>query len=348
MRADYSENAFQFLFGPSISIKISKNSAIGFTLYGFNDRRRRNIYGEVSVKDGTYGIVSINDNRVTNGMEPIFGIQTQLLNNMSLGLSVKKKFATDKNRRYSSRSILGKDHFFIEATDTQSSVTAGGNLIRSYDPVSKPYAFSGDSNFTGSIPEPIETRFGIAFFPDRFLTLSTDIIHTSSYSKKKKYYLSDYKNNIVYLYDYEQKEVRQKETINFAFGMEYFFLDNLALRVGYFTNRSVVKKFKVYDYLVSTFSLVDSSARLNYSLNDRGGLIYNLPSSPNTSPSQDWMNTEGYTLALSFDTGQASTSLSFVHEEGKGKGQIELLRELPPLNSRLKSWTIILAATIKY
>lgn len=108
MRADYSENAFQFLFGPSISIKISKNSAIGFTLYGFNDRRRRNIYGEVSVKDGTYGIVSINDNRVTNGMEPIFGIQTQLLNNMSLGLSVKKKFATDKNRRYSSRSILEK------------------------------------------------------------------------------------------------------------------------------------------------------------------------------------------------------------------------------------------------
>ncbi len=103
-------------------------------------------------------------------------------------------------------------YIFVHDKDSQGIVTNSDN---SYAILSK--SSSTIDDFEEKDGYPMTLRGGVAYFPSKFLTLSLDIIgHIGD-----KYYQMDVEN-----------------TLNFAFGMEYYVTESLPVRLGLFTNYS--------------------------------------------------------------------------------------------------------------
>jgi hypothetical protein len=315
-RNSLKENSSQLLVGPSASFLLSDRLAIGATLYYLHDIRKTSRTQFQQFLDNSYVSRSFIDNKQVSGLLPIFGIQYQAMDKVSLGASVRRIIVTGGNRLYnevyidSLRASGPNSVDFIEGTQSNFSSVEGGVLS------SKP-------KLVASIPETTEFRVGTAIFPTSKLLASFDIIYTSGYKQfreQNELKLSGGRFNYI-VNDREIRELTRMKTINFAFGTEYYLADTFAISGGFFTNNSNAKPIS---WLESAVDLAIQNMNSNQVVTSsgNGSIVYQIPRS-GTNPRNEYSNNRGFSFGMSWVTAKSSVSLTYIREIGRGQSRID-------------------------
>ncbi|MCB1191782.1 MAG: hypothetical protein H7A23_09460 [Leptospiraceae bacterium] len=384
--SDYTNNATQFLIGPSLSYRLSNRLGFGVSLYYFNDRMRTRIDSRgVFTTDG-FTTLTTNDARTTDGLEPVFGWQYIVSKTLSLGLSVRRKFLNSKHRRtsyISTPQYMDPYNYNVvttqtgppgtPATTTYSPLLASDYLIDESTgdimswfvpvesiPVSNKTGLNdsilvGKSLSTARIPEVPQLRMGFAYYPTPKFLLSFDFIYTDGYSVKKNLYMVDINNPIVYYNDDRYRQLELLSTRNFAIGMEYYLTESLVIRGGYFTNKSNTKPInRTLRAMVYLYQELQSLDTLSASTGGGGYLIYANPEL-STPARNEKIDLEGISLAVGYETAKNSTSLTYVLQKenifqtsGSRTGMPQLLQVGFAAPMKYRNQTILLSAGIKY
>ena len=185
--------------GGSLGLNISKDSALGLTMY-YTSRGLARSVSDRSVQ-GAVTTVTTEDKTLTqNSLLYILGYYSQLNDQWSMGVS----------HRFSSLPISGLGNYFKTKISTSGPTE---------DPISK-------VEVPSSTKIPSKTTLGIAFKDVEKKTYSLDISFygTENYFDLNEPTISDH--------------IQHRETWNINLGYEEYLKDWLALRVGIYTNNS--------------------------------------------------------------------------------------------------------------
>jgi len=195
-------------FGPSYAWKISKNLAVGTTLYIHNRRKQKILNQYFTLEQGDGRRLQENEYyELTEwGLKPIIGLMWSPEEmKYSFGVSISHTFLFDSKTELQF-SRLGSGPMNVFDSDPNSSgeliklgiVTSSTNEKREY-----PYIFT----------------FGAAYFPSPSLLFSADI----SYYTETACTISE-------------KMEERRPFVNLSLGTEYYFTNSMALRAGAFTD----------------------------------------------------------------------------------------------------------------
>ncbi|MDX1960120.1 MAG: transporter, Ompp1/FadL/TodX family protein [Leptospiraceae bacterium] len=331
------ENYNQIMTGFSYSRPITKKISLGATLYYFNDQASISNTSLVLNRDKSYSTQTLSDNRVTVGFMPIIGLMFTPTEKLSFGLSLRRTMVTGENRLVNTfalnSSAADSDQIvFVEGTHRALSGNIGNTLYKGAAP-------------TGRIPEVNEVRAGVAFFPNKKLMTSFDIINTSGYSRKQdntEILFGGGVNPTITLTDKENLELKRYETTNFAAGLEYFLTEYIAIRVGGFTNYANSKKI---DWLTSALQARNRSISDTEVISTQGNttIQYRIPALRD-NPRNEYVNNFGFSLGLSFSTSKASIAINYIRETGLGASQVDNTRPSQQLQYNSESFYVVVSS----
>lgn len=330
---DYTERNSTLLVGPSLARALGSKLALGGTLYYVYDSKRITTSQLVSRKDNSYLSTSITDRRRTMGLQPVLGLQYMPSDTVSLGFSLRRPFVTSEKRQ--------KTGIINDSNANASGIT----MIQS----TTNYAAAGRSGSavvgsaeSGGIPESVESRAGIALFPSRYWMVTADWIHTEGYLKTRDRTQADLSGDL-YLNSPEVRLLTRRATNNFALGTEYYVSENLAIRLGLFTNRANSQEI---DWLEGTIAATARNLGRNYVRIplQNSGLYYNIPGAD--APERlEFAHLNGYTLGVSWGDARSSLTVSYILERGRGTSQIDSGQS--PQQLRVRSSSIMIVASTK-
>jgi hypothetical protein len=314
------ENYNQILAGPSLGYALSNNLSIGATLYYMEDTQNITRTTLQQYTDMSYVMLSQVDNRRTTGVMPIIGVQYMPVDQLSLGLSLRRKTVMGQNRLLSSFYADS-----LKATNARTNIDfAEGthNFYGAYE--NGRYIQKGGT--TGRVPETTEVRFGAAYFASKDFLASFDIIHNTGYTFKKNQseFSFDPTNSQAKLTwkSPEVKELGRKATTNFALGIEYFLVENISVLLGGYTNFANSEKISWNETALQQAaknivgkeyaSRLDASTTVAYAFNNLADRVRN-----------EYVNNIGYSFGIAYSSANASISLSILREIGKGTSQID-------------------------
>jgi long-subunit fatty acid transport protein len=330
---DYTERNATLLVGPSLARAFGNKLALGGTLYYLYDSKRVTTSQLVSRKDQSYLSTSLTDRRRTMGLQPVLGLQYMPSDTVSLGFSLRRPFVTAEKRQ--------KSGTINDSSGSSASIT----MIQS----TTNYSAAGRSGSavvgiaeSGGVPETLESRIGVAFFPSRYWMIAADWIHTDGYLERRDRTQADI-NGDLYLNSPEVQLLTRRPTNNIAFGTEYYLSENFAVRLGYFTNRANSTEI---DWLDGTIAAAARNAGRNYIRVplQSAGLYYNIPGA-DARERFEYAHLHGYTLGLSWGDARSSLTVSYILEKGQGSAQIDSGQS--PQKLRMRSSSIMIVASTK-
>lgn len=186
-------------FGPSYAVALTEELNFGVTLY-LHDRERDLTNNQfIRLPGNIFEWNNIYFETSENGVEPVIGLIWSPSDDWSFGLSLRKTF--------------------ISSSRSRTQVTCSSNA----SPLSQCIPVGGvpkDPTTIRSSDErdlPLNVRVGAAYFPTPRLLYSADIL---------------------YYEDTSSDAFSAEEVINYAFGIEYYFNAEWALRAGYYTDNA--------------------------------------------------------------------------------------------------------------
>ncbi|MCB1158605.1 MAG: hypothetical protein H7A25_05850 [Leptospiraceae bacterium] len=240
--------------------------------------------------------------------------------------SISANTYSEISKRY--QNVFGKGTDYI-----RTSRTFNPNFIGSLKSVGDyqlglcvytPYSNSFDQNdifyHPLSKPEIYQTRLGLAHFVNQNLLYSFDLIYTSSYSMSTNRYQLELTGPYLILKNPKEPMMERFATLNFAFGLEYFFFENFAIRIGGFSNYSNTRKI---DWLDSSIDLLILNASQSNTIRvSNNPLISYFPEDIQAPQRFEHVDLRGGTLALTWATAKTSVSLTGIYEKGFGSARI--------------------------
>lgn len=297
----------------------------GVSLYYLQDTASISNSGLVQFKDKTYIVQTNSDNRTTRGLIPVLGLMYTPIDKLSFGLSVRRIIVTSQNRLINSFQIDStaggtEGILFIEGTHKAFGGSIGDTIYRG-------------PSYSGKIPEVTEVRLGTAFFPNKNLVASFDVIYTSGYSRKTNNTEILYGGGLpttITLSDNEDLELKRYATTNFAFGLEYYLTEYLSLRLGSFTNYANTKNQTWLTSAMIAYNrqIAGDSETI---LNDGSTVVNYKPQALRDNPRNEYVDTIGYTLGFSFSTAKSSIGINLIKEYGRGHAKLDSDRANQPL-----------------
>ncbi|MCB1157469.1 MAG: transporter, Ompp1/FadL/TodX family protein [Leptospiraceae bacterium] len=309
-RIDYTESNELYNIGLSAGYPLSNKLAIGGSLFFFNDTSRIQSTQIIEGKDGAFSHISTQDRRKTLGLTPALGLQFMPTDKFALGASVKRHFVTAE-----SRSITSFNSKSSSSNYTQTTLSTASQNSSSI--VSNGLIYAGPAA-SGKIPEITEIRSGLAWFANKSFIASFDMIFTDGFSSSLSRSLLEAKTGTLIIKDTEDPLLSREPTLNYAFGLEFFPIDILALRFGMYTNFSNNKPIEWGDAAVDLY--LTETSRNSISL--ANNLIYQ-PEVLQAKTRLEYINNTGYSLGISWATAKSSITLTYIYEYGKGVSQID-------------------------
>ena len=311
-RVDFSEENQATHVGPSLAYMINNRLSVGATLYYVHDIGRTSSTQFVEGKNGSYSHISTEDRRKTIGVLPIFGIQYMLTDAMSMGFSLKRFMNTGSERSIrriesSSASTNSKDVGLFQDSQALGGQLQGGLVYI-------------NPSRSGKLPENTEYRLGFANFFSKQLMIAYDFIYTEKYQKQANRNRVELTTPIGILTDNNDLTLSREATVNYAFGLEYFVIDTLAIRLGTFSNYANTKRISWMNSVIQKYLADNKSNALI--LNYENPLLVYLPDAVNPSPRFEHVNNFGYSLSLSWTTAKSSITLTYLLERGQGTSRI--------------------------
>ncbi|MCB1190421.1 MAG: outer membrane protein transport protein [Leptospiraceae bacterium] len=314
-RVNYNETTLSYLFGPSIAYSINDRFSIGLSLLGFYDNSKVSYKILKGYKNSDYRNQSTDIFRDTRGVIPIVGIQKMIGDYLSWGTSIRKPFAVIKRGKtssvYTNNQTTSTD--LVSITSGNEERIGGNTGANSVTPSN--YNFTGKSPLSASIPEPVEIRTGFGLFPSRYVAFSFDLIYTGSYKKPANLYVIDpFQKMIGIPLEREYKELCTRETLNYAFGFEYFITEKLIIRLGHFTNQSNSKRLNASNSL-SHLILYNTYPNMQ---TDSGNILFNFPAFEHNLSIDEHINLKGYSIGFGLDAPNSSLNITYILEQGRG------------------------------
>ncbi len=361
VKIKYNQDNSKYLYGPSIARNISDKLSIGLTVLGFMDKSRINSTTSVSLSDGSYLTNSTFYSRTSYGVLPILGIQYMPLEKLSIGLSIRKNFNTHGSERKIVQDVQGTNLQADTVNIEDSSNQYYGSYVGTSTSFPKtPVNLIGGPHLNGKIPEPTEIRLGTAYYPSSNFLISMDIIHTTAYESMKNLSKTDpTKAYIVYTAE-QYRNLRTKETTNYAMGLEYYIMPYLAIRLGAFTNYANTDSFsnsetlqlllaegllrRITDNTNSRGQNPASSSSAVYVQNAGITQILELPSLGASEFRNEHANLQGYSVGFSYETAKTSLSMTVTSQSGGGRGR---LTNVVPVDLKYQGTTVYIITTIR-
>ncbi len=310
------EKYSQMLVGPSFAFLITNKLSFGASLFYVRDTKNLTKTQFQRYTDSTSVIRSYIDNRTTDGLLPILGIQYTPSNKIVLGASIRRIIVGGGNRLYNevyidtarANSVNSVD--FIEGTNNGFSSVEAGRIYK------KP-------NLNSAIPQTSELRLGVAFFPTSRFLASFDTIYTSGYrAYGNQDTISVLGNKVTYATNNgEIRELTRTSTLNFAAGMEYYLAETFAILGGVFTNEPNTKPISWTESAID-LALQNSFSNQFSTTSGNNTLVYQLPRS-GTNPRNEYSRNRGISLGMSWVTSKSSLSITYIHEYGRGMSRID-------------------------
>lgn len=346
LQAQYMENNSNYTFGPSLSTKLSERFSIGFSLFGFMESNRISTRTFVKFRDFSYINTDEELTKSTNGILPILGFQYMVTDKLSLGLTLQRPFSLNGNvtideAEISSDSSSANLINSLQITETQTEGVLGIPMSNEYN--QQLFVF-GNAGASEQVAEPMEIRFGMAFFFSPKFTAAFDIIHTTSYRKKHDHYLFEPNVRFLIIQSREFLELRQIATTNYAFGWEYYLSENFVIRMGTFTNLSNVKKMNWWQESIKY--AIKARAQDYISVDEpQNGIVLYTPEILQAEPREENVNMHGYSLGFGWETTGSSLALNLVQESGRGLASLGD-GDLPPVVLKSINYSVYLSATL--
>jgi len=193
--------------GPSYALKLNEQWNLGITLY-LHNRERELIQNQfIRLSNNTFESTNFYSTSSETGIEPVIGLMWTPDDSISFGLSVRQT------------KILSS------STDVQLTCISdvpGNPSPQCAQPSGTPLNPTLGSN-DEKRELPLNTRFGVAYFPNPQLLFSADL----SYDEAVDTSFSS-----------------AEEVLNIAIGTEYYFNAEWAIRGGYYTNNSNAPEIK--------------------------------------------------------------------------------------------------------
>jgi len=332
-RNDYTENRTTVMVGPSIAKALGERFSLGASLYYFYDAFRTTSTQLVEREDKTYTQNSIQDRRRTMALLPVLGMQYMPIDALSLGLSLRRHFVTSEQRHksgvFNSTATSTRSLTLLESTEQNSA--AG----------SQTSAISGPGE-SGRIPENYELRIGSAYFLSRYSLLSLDLIHSTAYSARQDNTRYDALTGDIYFYGPEVQVLARRATMNYAIGVEHYLTENLAIRLGTFSNYANSKNIDWSERAIVLALRSEGKHLLSTGLVNNSKIYYTL-AALDTQERFEYVDLYGYSLGLSWGDARSSITLTLVSENGAGGAQID--QSLLPQRLVYRSFAIYIVAS---
>jgi hypothetical protein len=334
---NYNRENYNILHvGLSYAEPINSKLSWGTTLYFTSDIASITSTQMVQLADKSYITNTLNDNRRTLGVMPVFGLMFTPTDKLSFGFSIRHQFITAANRLISTfdagSSAVSTDNItFIEGTHKGYGGIRGNTIFRGPAP-------------TGRTPEITEVRTGIALFPNRTIMAAFDMIYTSGYTSKQSNTEIIYSpsSRVIALTDSENLELKRYATLNFAGGTEIYLTEFMSIRLGSFTNFANSKPLV---WTNTALSAANKSLGDTETLYNENNLAINYKvGSLRENPRNEYVNNVGYTMGFSFSTSKASIGLNFIKEFGRGVAQIDSTRPLQSMTYDSTSIYVIVSS----
>jgi long-chain fatty acid transport protein len=260
-------------FGPSIAMEVTDNFSAGLTLYYYQKTQLWILNQLINTSNGGYQLSNEYYHSNEWGVRPVLGFMLSPMNAVSVGLAVSKILVVGSNTNDSGALIQ-------QSIPLQSN---GAGFL-------KPPATTARREY------PTQVSLGVAWFPTPGLLISGDIK-----------YFTEVKN----MQDFNMSW-RAEPVTDVAFGTEYYFNKNWAMRAGFYTDMS---------------------------------------NAPNIVPGEmndpEHINLYGGTASISSFTRNTSVTLGGGVTAGEGKAQIITnSTDIQTLVSR--GWTLFISSTYSY
>lgn len=333
-RIDYSEENSSYLVGPSVAYPFTTRFSLGATLYYMYDTAKISSTQFVEGYNKSFSNISVRDRRRTTGFVPIIGTQYMVTDKWSLGMSMKFTKVTGKERSVvgqtsSSASTTVDNTSISNVTDTMGGQWQGGLV----------FVKPGES---GGIPETTDIRLGSAHFISQNLIVAYDMIYTTGYSKKQDRTQIEITQPYIFLTENENHDLERKATLNYSFGIEYFLIDTIAFRLGYYTNKSNHKKI---DWLRAAAQMYAAENKANAAvISYNSPQVFYLPYNLNPPSRFEHTDNRGLTLGLTWASAKSSITFTYVLERGQGGSQINT-SQLPGVLKYYSSSFYLVAST---
>jgi len=253
LRRKFFKQDITYLAGPAYAQELRDNFSIGFSLLGsFRTYKIVDITTLLydPVNGGPYRIYNAYVNTSNLAIIPIFGAQYMPTPKLAIGLSISKPF-----------NVGGSGAAQITAGNLQ----ANGTPQTPTGVFSDDYTFSDLTNVFHDIPDPLNVSLGGAYFATEKLLLALQFdfyegVGFSSYAVRR--------------------------VLNWSLGGEYYLRQNLAVRLGLYSNNSRAKEID-----------------------------------PSKTDQASFVNLIGGSLGLSYYGSGSSISLTGTYASGNGQGQ---------------------------
>ena len=315
-RNSTKEKYSQILTGPSFAFLLTNKLSFGVSLFYVRDTKNLMKSQFQRFSDSTSVMRSFIDNRITNGLMPVIGIQYQPFTKLSLGASVRRIIVGGGNRLYNevyldtSRTNNANSIDFVEGTESSFTSVESGRIYK------RP-------NLNSYIPQTTEVRVGFAYFPSSRMLASFDTIYTSGYKfydNQDTYSLLGNKFNYT-AYNREVRELTRTATLNFAAGIEYYLAETFAVLGGVFTNEPNTKPISWTESAID-LAIQNYNQNLISRTSGNNTFAYQLPRS-GTNPRNEYSRNRGFSFGVSWVTSKSSLSITYIHEYGKGMSRID-------------------------
>ncbi|MCB1157890.1 MAG: hypothetical protein H7A25_21920 [Leptospiraceae bacterium] len=300
---DYSEDIEEYLIGFSLGKLINDKFALGFSGYYIDNSERFITNQYIRQNSNTYSSFYVKNKKTARGFMPVFGLQFMPIEKLSLGFSLRKILNISSKSSSVGRNTSSND----TGTDTVSEYIASENNSLS---IANSQVLYGPPRL-GSLPEQSEFRGGLAFFMNKNLLFALDFIYTSGFKKSLDRNQYGLNTNAVYLKNSNDMLLYREQTKNYAFGLEYFITENLAIRMGAYTNFSNNRRKEWMESAV--VQAMKASSNITLSPN-----VFYQAQEFETSPREEDADTKGFTFGFSWALAKSSISLTFVTEKGVG------------------------------
>lgn len=342
-----TKEANQLLFGPSLSKSLTPNLSIGASLYILNDYEYTTTSYLIRDSENQIIVESSKDDRTNRGIFPVLGLLYAIQPKLSVGLSINRVISNGRGNRSQNSFLLG--------TNSTGENTIGilqGTHDESGGKINDIISYTGPK-FSANIPQITEIRLGLAWFPSAKFLAAFDAIYTDGYKTKvdqTRYFFSGLSMPYILFSNNVDEELYRTDTLNLAFGLEYFFKENFSLRAGIFTNQANTPRIEWIDSILQSITndVFDEEEYLNLDLNTTQTTLYYVPNIGNLFGKKrrsEHINNIGYSLGISWNLSRASFNLSLVYEYGKGNSINQFLRIME--SAKYESLSIYFAVSSK-
>ncbi|HMY65370.1 MAG TPA: hypothetical protein PL163_01885, partial [Leptospiraceae bacterium] len=175
------------------------------------------------------------------------------------------------------------------------------------------------------------TRFGTSFFASKRLMISGDLIHTSGYKLAQSNFTYDPTRRAAVFGDPYSNSLKQMQTLNYAFGIEFYATESIVLRFGHFSNLANTEKISWLNAAAEAAIIQATSNRgapaTSITLPIDGSTGYTLP-----QKREQHISLKGYTFGIGFETAKNSFSIIVSAQAGRGIATIDR-NQLPTVST---------------